>query len=131
MIEVTGYACTNWVITPAALALNEVPPASIRDQKFLLVLSGVAFVKEFRGDTFVYWRQEKAHIRPDLDAPLGWAVTRHQIPTPPGNAGLNYIRQFQVEQYRSPPRPIPPTIACTVRAQAPPSTRGVPIRSKP
>lgn len=99
MIEVTGYACTNWVITPAALALNESPPVSIRDQKFLLVLSGVAFVNEFRGENFVHWRPEKAHIRPPLDAPLGWAVARHQIPTPPGEAGRNYTLQFQVEQH--------------------------------
>ena len=99
MIEVTAYACANWVIAPVALALNEAPPVGIRNQKFLLVLSGVAFVNEFRGENFVHWRPEKAHIRPPLDAPLGWAVARHQIPTPPGNAGLNYTHQFQVEQH--------------------------------
>src|SRR5262245_61191265 len=109
MIEVTKYACTNWVITPAALALNEPPPAGIRDQKFLLVLSGVVFANEFRADVGYQWRQEKAHIRPDLDAPLGWAVTRHQIPTPPGNAGLNYNRQFQVAQYAIPDASNSPT----------------------
>ena len=37
----TDFAGQNWLITPAALAVGENPPASIHDQKFLLVLSGV------------------------------------------------------------------------------------------
>src|ERR1022692_3531284 len=41
MKVLTDFAGQNWLITPAALAVGENPPASIHDQKFLLVLSGV------------------------------------------------------------------------------------------
>ena len=44
MIEVTSFAGQNWLITPAARAVNEAPPNSISDQAWLLVLSGVAIV---------------------------------------------------------------------------------------
>jgi hypothetical protein len=42
-IYLTNFAGQNWLITPAALALGEHPPASIHDQKWLLVLSGVVY----------------------------------------------------------------------------------------
>ena len=38
------YAGQNWLITPAALAVNQAPPKTISDQEFLLVLSGVAII---------------------------------------------------------------------------------------
>src|SRR5215472_18787134 len=41
MIVLNDFAGQNWLITPAALAFGEQPPASIHDQRFLLVLSGV------------------------------------------------------------------------------------------
>ena len=41
MKVLTDFAGQNWLITPAALAVGENPPANIHEQKFLLVLSGV------------------------------------------------------------------------------------------
>jgi hypothetical protein len=40
MKVLTDFAGQNWLITPAALAVGENPPASIHDQKFLLVPIG-------------------------------------------------------------------------------------------
>lgn len=101
MIEVQKYACSNWLITPAALAANEIPPADMRDQRFLLVLSGVAFF-DLEGEAFDrdlgHWKHEVALIRPNIDEALVHAITQHQIPAPPGIAGNQYSRHFQVEQ---------------------------------
>src|SRR5215470_17103958 len=41
MKVLTDFAGQNWLITPAARAVGEPRPASIHDQKWLLVLSGV------------------------------------------------------------------------------------------
>ena len=38
------------------------------------------------------------HLRPDLDAPLEYAITRHAMPTPLGEPGNQYTREFLVEQ---------------------------------
>ena len=97
MLEAIRYACSNWLITPAAPAVNETPPTDVREQRFLLVLSGVALF-DLRGENGVFWKHDTAHIRPDIDPALAYAVQQHQIPAPPGNAGLQYTRQFQVEQ---------------------------------
>jgi len=98
MLEPARYACSNWVITPAALALNEAAPASISDQSFVLVLSGVAVV-DFEGEPPNFpWTHQVLHIRPDLNAPLEYAISRHGVPTPPGEPGNQYTREFLVEQ---------------------------------
>ena len=98
MIEVVRFACSNWVITPVASALNDAPPANIGEQRFTLILSGVAMIA-FEGQRPNWpWTHETLHIRPDVDAALAYAIDRHQIPTPPGTAGYQYTREFQVEQ---------------------------------
>ncbi|HEU0311611.1 MAG TPA: hypothetical protein VFR36_10370 [Sphingomicrobium sp.] len=98
MIEVVRFACSNWVITPAALAVNEVPPANIGEQRFILILSGVAVIAfEGRAPNWP-WTHETVHIRPDINPALAHAIDQHQIPTPPGNAGFQFTREFQVEQ---------------------------------
>lgn len=71
----------NWLITPAALALNEPPPARIGDQKFLLVLAGVCSLG-LSGNQSNDWRRETAEIQPDYIAPLNDAITRFGIPVP-------------------------------------------------
>ena len=85
------------MITPAALALNEEPPANVSDQKFVLVLTGIALL-DLTADNAVHWKKDQALIRPDLDPPLSYAIDGHGIPTPPGEAGLTYTREFLVEQ---------------------------------
>jgi len=102
MFEVTKYACSDWLITPAALAANQSPPADMREQKFLLVLTGVCFF-ELEGDDFERdlgnYQREVALIRPDVDEALSHAVASHQIPAPAGDPGLTYTRHFEVEQF--------------------------------
>ncbi len=41
MTDFANFAGQNWLITPAALAVGEHPPANIHDQKWLLVLSSI------------------------------------------------------------------------------------------
>ena len=96
--EVKAFAGQNWLITPAATAANESPPKKIQDQKWLLVLSGVAIV-DIRGNSTAQWLRETVSIRPDLQGPLHYAINRYAIPTPPGFDGLNYFSRFQVEQW--------------------------------
>jgi hypothetical protein len=97
MIEATTFDGQNWLITPAALSVNESEP-SVQDQKFLLVLSGVVIV-DIKGNSGAQWRRETVSIRPDLFSPLQYAVSRHGIPTPPGSSGTNYQLWFEVEQW--------------------------------
>lgn len=97
MIEATNFAGQNWLITPAALSVNQAP-GRIEDQQFLLVLSGVVIV-DIKGNSGAQWRRETVSIRPDLFNPLQYAVAQHGIPTPPGSGGSNYWLGFRVEQW--------------------------------
>jgi hypothetical protein len=96
--EVKAFAGQNWLITPAATAANESPPRRIQDQKWLLVLSGVAIV-DIKGISTANWLRETVAIRPDLSGPLHYAINRYAIPKPPGFESLNYFSRFQVEQW--------------------------------
>jgi hypothetical protein len=98
IIEVTDFAGQNWVITPEALAVSEDPPAKVEDQKFLLVLSGVAVV-DFQGESTADWRRATLLIRPDVDAPMQHAIAEYGIPTPPGTSGAQYWTALQVEDW--------------------------------
>jgi tetratricopeptide (TPR) repeat protein len=93
MIEVTEFAGQNWLITPAASAVNETPPPRIQDQKWLLCLSGVAMVG-LKGQTSSDWTRTTVSFWPDLHGPMQHAVAKYGIPVPQG-AGL----WFQVEQW--------------------------------
>jgi hypothetical protein len=88
----SSYAGQNWLITPAALAVNETPPRSIEDQKWLMVLSGVANI-DLRGNSS-QWLRETFWLSPDIDAPMNHAINLYNIPTPPG-----FRLRFQVEQW--------------------------------
>lgn len=98
MIEASHFACSNWLIVPAALAVGETPPSGVGDQRFVLYLSGVVFA-DLQGDNYVFWKHETVHIRPDLDPALTHEINRLGIPTPAGAAGYQYTRKFQVEQW--------------------------------
>ncbi len=97
MKVLTDFAGQNWLITPAALAVGENPPANIHEQKFLLVLSGVAIANlEGNGPQ---WLHETLSFLPDMagpqnSGPLNWAIGRYSIPKPPGQ---NYKVAFSLE----------------------------------
>ena len=100
-LEVVRYACQDWLITPAALALNEMPPASISEQKFVLAATGVGVFTLRTEPTPEWWEYAMLAINPDLDPALEYAIAKWQIPAPPGVAGNAYTRQFQVERMTS------------------------------
>lgn len=94
MKTIETFAGQNWLITPAALAVNQPRPQSIHEQKWLLVLSGVA-VSNVKGNSEAQWLQETLHLIPDLLGPLNSAINRYSIPQPPEGG----LRTFQVEQW--------------------------------
>ena len=100
MPVLTDFAGQNWLITPAALAVGEFPPASIRDQKFLLILSGVVFAN-LEGNSGSQWLHETVSFLPDMagpqnSGPLNWAIGRFGIPRPPGQ---NVTVGFSLEEW--------------------------------
>jgi hypothetical protein len=100
MKVLTDFAGQNWLITPAALAVGEHPPASIHDQKFLLVLSGVV-IANLEGNSGSQWLQETLSFLPDMagpqnSGPLNWAIGRFSIPRPPGQ---NFSIAFSLEEW--------------------------------
>jgi hypothetical protein len=107
MKYLTDFAGQNWLITPAALAVGEQPPQSIRDQKWLLILSGIVFANQ-RGDNSGSWNHQTVSFLPDLagpddptatSGPLNWAIARYSIPRPPGTVGQQYLIRFSVDEW--------------------------------
>jgi hypothetical protein len=98
MSEVTDFGGQNWLIMPAARAVNEASLANISRQRWLLVLSGVAIVNML-GKTSDDWRRDEIHILPDMRGPLDFAINRYGIPRPQGTEGLNYEVGFQLGQW--------------------------------
>lgn len=96
MIEVTSFAGQNWLITPAARAVNEAPPDSISDQAWLLVLSGVAIVN-LEATTADDWLADEVYLLPDMNGPLDYAIARWGIPRPPQNTA--YLEQFTLDEW--------------------------------
>jgi hypothetical protein len=92
--EISSYSVQNWLITPSALAVNE-HVTQIREQRFLLILSGVAIV-DVKGNSEATWLHETVSLRPSLVEPLNYAISRWQIPTPPPNS---YIVEFETEEW--------------------------------
>jgi hypothetical protein len=100
MKVLTNFAGQNWLITPAALAVGENLPASIHDQKFLLVLSGVV-IADLEGNSGSQWLHETLSFLPDMagpqnSGPLNWAINRFAIPKPPGQ---NFSIGFSLEEW--------------------------------
>jgi hypothetical protein len=107
MKYLTEFAGQNWLITPAAAALGEAPPASIHDQKWMIVLSGVV-VADFKGDNSGDWNRETVSFAPDMagpddpsarSGPLHWAISKYSIPKPAGSPGAQYLIRFSVESW--------------------------------
>ena len=100
MKVLTDFAGQNWLITPAALAVGENPPASIHEQRFLLVLSGVV-IANLEGNSGSQWLHETLSFLPDMagpqgSGPLNWAISRYGIPKP---AGQNFTIGFSLEEW--------------------------------
>jgi len=107
MKYLTDFAGQNWLITPAALAVGEPPPASIHDQKWLLVLSGVV-IADLKGDSGSQWDYQTVSFTPDMagpddpgsiSGPLNWAINHYSIPKPPGSPGAQYLIRFSLEEW--------------------------------
>jgi hypothetical protein len=106
MKQLTEFAGQNWLITPAALAVGESRPASIHDQKFLLVLSGVVYAN-LKGKSSSQWLYETLSFMPDMaghdplwnSGPLNWAISRFGIPKPDGEVGRQFYIDFAVEEW--------------------------------
>lgn len=94
MKEIDTFAGQNWLITPAALAVNEARPQSISNQKWQLMLSGVA-ITDIKGKSTAEWLGETLMIRPDQSTPLNHAITKYAIPRPSSSHSV----AFQLEQY--------------------------------
>jgi hypothetical protein len=107
MKYLTNFAGQNWLITPAALAVGEHPPATIHDQKWLLVLSGVV-IADLKGDSSSQWNYQTVSFTPDMagpddpsstSGPLNWAISHYSIPKPSGSPGADYLIRFSVEEW--------------------------------
>ena len=94
---IESFAGQNWLITPAALALNEAPPSDLHAQKWLLTLSGVGMVN-LEGNSGAEWLHETLLLEPTVIDPMHYAIAHHSIPKPPGTEGSQYSLAFQVEQ---------------------------------
>ena len=100
MKVLTDFAGQNWLITPAALAVGEAPPESIYEQRFLLVLSGVA-IANLQGNSTSQWLHETLSFLPDMagpqnSGPLNWAIGRFGIPKP---SGQDFTIAFSLEEW--------------------------------
>jgi hypothetical protein len=107
MQYLTDFAGQNWLITPAALAVGEKPPTSIRDQKWLLILSGVV-ISNFKGDSAASWNTQTVSFIPDMagtddptstSGPLNWAISQYNIPRPAGTVGKDYLVRFALDEW--------------------------------
>jgi hypothetical protein len=97
MTDISEMAGQNWLITPAALAVNQAKP-SINDQEWLLVLSGVALVG-LKGTSPSAWLHDTLNVFPDWAPALNYAIVTYGIPTPPLDPNApSYDFGFQVDQ---------------------------------
>ena len=99
-MNLTNFAGQNWLITPAALAVGEQPPANIHGQKWLLVLTGVV-TANLKGDSTSQWLNANLSFLPDMagpsnSGPLNWAIGQYAIPKP---AGQNYTIGFALDEW--------------------------------
>ena len=58
MLELTYFPSQNWIITPAALSLTEARPQTPNDQKWQLVLSGIASTQYTAKGTDIHYRRD-------------------------------------------------------------------------
>jgi hypothetical protein len=97
-ISFSSFVGQNWLITPAALAVNEAPPSSINEQKWVIVYTGVGFV-DLRGNANA-WHKEVLIIWPDVAAPLRHVIQKYNIQPPvPQPAGVKFTPQIELDQW--------------------------------
>jgi hypothetical protein len=99
-MNLTHFAGQNWLITPAALAFGEHPPASIHDQKWVVVLTGVV-TANLEGNSTAQWLNTNVSFLPDMagsggSGPLNWAIAQYGIPKPPGT---NYTIALSLDEW--------------------------------
>jgi hypothetical protein len=99
-MDLTVFQGQNSIITPAALAFGEQPPASIQDQKWLLVLTGVV-TANLKGSSTSQWLNTNVSFLPDMagpsnSGPLNWAIANYGIPKPPGQ---DYTIAFALDEW--------------------------------
>jgi hypothetical protein len=99
-MNLTNFAGQNWLITPAALAVGEHPPASIHDQKWVVVLTGVV-TANLEGNSTSQWLNTNVSFLPDMagsggSGPLNWAIAQYGIPKPPGT---NYTIALSLDEW--------------------------------
>jgi hypothetical protein len=99
-MNLTNFAGQNWLITPAALAFGEHPPANIHDQKWLLVLTGVV-AANLEGNSTSQWLNTNVSFLPDMagpnnSGPLNWAIGQYGIPKP---AGQGFTIAFSLDEW--------------------------------
>jgi hypothetical protein len=82
----SSFAGQNWLITPAALAVNETKPTSIANQSWLIQFSGVGIL-DLKGNNSNDWRREVLVFFPDVSAALQFAINQHHIPVPTSSFG--------------------------------------------
>jgi hypothetical protein len=92
----TLFAGQNWLITPAAAAVNAAP-STIDDQVWILVLSGVAHV-DLKGQDPDQWSAETLTILPDTASPMQYAVDRYGVPQPSPVPG-GYRLAFSLDEW--------------------------------
>jgi hypothetical protein len=96
MQTLTVFEGENTLITPAALAVGQHPPATIHDQQFLVVLSGVVLAN-YEGQKSGNWLYDTLSFNPDsLTNLLNNAIGTYNIPKP---TGLGFGVAFSVSQW--------------------------------
>jgi hypothetical protein len=98
MKTLSNFRGENWLITPAPLAANDPPAADIRDQKWLLVLTGVVEA-DLQGNSTNQWLHETLSFKPHTDAVLNYAIDRYSIPEPNAPGGSFFEIMFSVEEW--------------------------------
>lgn len=97
MIEPSIYPVSDWIITPTAPSVNEPTPTDVAEQRFLLILSGVAII-DFKGNSTNAWLNNTVSLKPDVLPAILHACEKHRIPFPREEFSPLYDIGFHVEQ---------------------------------
>ncbi len=93
MITPSSFAGQNWLVVPVETAVSQTPPRSVRDQRFMIVLSGVANI-DLQGNSS-QWLRETVLLQPNLFPALDHLVQQYAVPLPT----VGHRLWFQVEQW--------------------------------
>jgi hypothetical protein len=96
MKVVEQFAVMHDLMVPVALAVGEQPPPNLREQKWLLQLSGVC-IPDLQGNS-ADWRRETLSITPDFRSALRYTINIYGIHKPPGEEDNQYVLSFQVDK---------------------------------